>query len=78
MAAFTDYALSQMAVRGIDRDDVELVLGDPDCEGPSREPPYRHLYSRQIGGRRLLVVVEPYDHECVVNSFWPPPKGRRK
>ena len=78
MAEFTPYALSQMAVRGIDRDDVERVLADPKDEGPSREPPYRYLYSRQIGGRRLLVVVEPYDHDCVVNAYWPEPKGRMK
>ncbi len=56
MAKYTDYALSQMAVRGIDPEDVELVLADPEWEGPSREPPYRHLYSRNIGGRRLVVV----------------------
>jgi hypothetical protein len=78
MARFIEYALSQMAVRGIDRDDVENVLADPDDEGFSREWPYRYLYWRQIGGRRLLVVVEPDDRECVVNAYWPPPKGRRK
>jgi hypothetical protein len=38
-----------MSVRGIDCDDVELVLAGPEWEGPSREPPYRYLYSRYIG-----------------------------
>jgi hypothetical protein len=78
MARFIDYALEQMAVRGIDRDDVENVLADPEDEEFSREPPYRYLYWRQIGGRRLLVVVEPDDRDCVVNAFWPPPPKRRR
>jgi hypothetical protein len=74
MATFVDYALSQMAVRGIGRDDVELVLVDPEDSFPSRERPYRHIYSRHIGGRLLYVIVEPDDHDCVVNAFWPSPK----
>ena len=78
MTTFTYYAMTLMAARGIDRDDVELVLADPEWDGRSREPPYRHLYSRHIGGRRLLVVVEPDNHDCVVNSFWPLPKERRR
>jgi hypothetical protein len=71
MARFTEYALFQMAARGIDRDDVENVLADPEDEGISREPPYRYHYWRQIGRRRLQVVVEPDDRECVVNAYWP-------
>jgi hypothetical protein len=71
MAEFTDYALWKMAQRGIDRDDVELVLADPEGGFQSREEPYRFIYSRHIGGRLLYAVVEPDDHECVVNAFWP-------
>jgi hypothetical protein len=71
------YARSQMAMRGIERDDVELVLADPEADFPSREPPYRHIYSRHIGARLLYVLVESFDHDCVVNAFWPSPQGRR-
>jgi hypothetical protein len=71
MATFTDYALRQMSIRGIDRDDVELVLGDSDDDFPSKESPYRHIYARRITGRLLYVVVEPEDHDCVVNAFGP-------
>lgn len=78
MASFTDYALWKMAQRGIDRDDVELVLVDPECGFQSRKEPHRFIYSRHIGGRLLYVVVEPDDHECVVNAFWPDQEGRNR
>ena len=76
MARFTDYALWKMDQRGMEQDDVELVLADPECDFPSRESP-RHIYARRIGGRRLYVLVEPYDHDCVVNAFIPRPEDRR-
>lgn len=77
MVEFTDYALWKMACRGIDRDDVELVLADPECDFPSRNS-HRHIYSRHVGGELLYVYVEPYDHECVVNVFEPRSKERIK
>lgn len=76
MARFTDYALWKMDQRGIDRDDVELVLADPECDFPSRESS-RHIYARTVGRRRIYVLVEPYDHDCVVNAFEPRPRDLR-
>jgi hypothetical protein len=78
MPTFTDYALFRMAARGIERGDVELVLADSDDDFASREEPFRHIYARRIHGRLLYVVVEPHDHDRVVNAFWPLPKDRRR
>jgi hypothetical protein len=37
------------------------------------------IYSRHVGNRVLLVIVEPYDHEEVVTAYYaPPPRKRRK
>ena len=77
MARFTDYALWKMNVRGIERDYVELVLADPECDFSSRNSE-RHIYSRHVGGQLLYVYVEPYDHECVVNVFEPRSRDRIK
>jgi hypothetical protein len=77
MAEFTDYALWKMGQRGIERDDVELVLAHAEHDFPSRES-RRHVYARHIGARLLLVLVEPYDHNLVVNAYWPIPKGTRR
>jgi hypothetical protein len=57
-----------MAVRGITRDDVELVLADPDEHFPSSTSE-RHCYVRALGDRLIQVVVEPYDHEHVVTAY---------
>lgn len=68
MATFSDYALWKMAVRGIAREDVELVLADPDDDFPSSTSD-RHCYVRHIGERRIQVVVESFDHEQVVTAY---------
>lgn len=60
-----------MSQRGIERDDVELVLIDADADWKSREPPFRHIYARRVGDRPIHVVVEPFDHEEVVTAFVP-------
>jgi hypothetical protein len=70
MAEFCDYALWKMAVRGIERDEVELVLADPDWDEPSSESP-RHIYARRVAGRAVCVAVEPFDHRQVVTAFLP-------
>jgi hypothetical protein len=77
MVEFSDYALWKMSQRGIERDDVRLVLADPECQFPSRELPLRHIYRRHIGGRLIYVVVEPFDHRQVVTVFLPPRQNRR-
>jgi hypothetical protein len=39
----------------------------------------RMIYSRHVGNRVLLVIVERYDHEEVVTAYYaPPPRKRRK
>jgi hypothetical protein len=70
MAHFCDHVLQQMALRGVERDEVELVLADPERDFPARETD-RHFYSRHIGGRLILVAVEPYDHEELVTVITP-------
>jgi hypothetical protein len=68
VAVFSHYALWKMAVRGIEREDVELVLADPDDEFPSSTPD-RHCYVRRIGSRHIQVIVESFDHELVVTAY---------
>jgi hypothetical protein len=68
VAQFSEYALWKMAIRGITRDDVELVLLDPDEQFPSSTSE-RHCYVRALGDRRIQVVVEPYDHQHVVTAY---------
>ncbi len=68
MAKFSNYALWKMGMRGISRDDVELVLADADADFPSKTSP-RHCYVRNIGNRRIQVVVEPSDHQQVVTAY---------
>jgi hypothetical protein len=70
MAEFCDYAALEMDVRGIERDEVELVLADPGWDEPSTESP-RHIYARRVAGRVICVAVEPFDHEQVVTAFLP-------
>ena len=74
MLSFSDSALWKMAMRGIERDDVELVVADPEWEGDSREPPHRYLYRRLIHGRLIYVVVEPDDRNQVVTVFIDDPR----
>ena len=66
----------KLARKGIELDDVELVLADPERDFPSRTTD-RHIYSRQVGGRLLLVVVEPFDHGEVVTAYYPLPKRKQ-
>ena len=73
MAHFSDYALWKMSMRGIERDEVELVLADPEWDEASQQSE-RHVYGRSVGGRNLLVIVEPYDHTFVVNAYRPTPR----
>lgn len=73
MAEFSEKVLTKLARRGIEPDDVELVLADPEQDFASRSSD-RHIYSRHIGGRLLLVVVEPFDHEEVVTAYYPLPE----
>lgn len=68
MAKFSNYALWKMSVRGIAREDVELVLADSDDDFPSSTSE-RHCYVRDIGERRIQVVVESFDHEQVVTAY---------
>ncbi len=70
MAEFSDYALYKMAVRGISRDDVELVLADPDGGFTSRESG-RPFFVREVDGRLIHVGVEPPDNDYVVAVFVP-------
>jgi hypothetical protein len=77
MARFTDYALWKMAMRGIERDEVELILSDPEREFASSESA-RHIYGRHVGGRLLYAVVEPFDHQLVVTVFVPDQEDSRK
>jgi hypothetical protein len=74
MAVFSNYALWKMSVRGIEREDVELVLADTDDDFPSSTS-NRHCYVRQIGSRRIQVVVESFDHERVVTAYEKPKRG---
>jgi hypothetical protein len=68
LAVFSNYALWKMAVRGIEREDVELVLANPDDDFPSSTSD-RHCYVRRIGSRHIQVVVESFDHERVVTAY---------
>jgi hypothetical protein len=81
MAKFSQDVLAKIARKpgGIEVDDVELVLADPERDFPSRSPgSNRHIYSRHIGGRLLLVIVEPDDREEVVTAYYPTPHQRRR
>lgn len=68
MAKFSDYSLWRMRRRGISREEVDLVLRDPDVTYPSGTS-NRHCYVREIGERCIKVVVEPADHEQVVTTY---------
>jgi hypothetical protein len=57
-----------MSVRGIEQEDAELVLADPDADFPS-DTSNRHCYIRTVGGRLIQVVVESFDHEQVVTAY---------
>ena len=72
MAVFSYYALWKLAMRGIDRDDVELVLADPQCDFAS--PTGRHCYVRTVGNRLIQVVVESFDHDQVVTAYEKSPR----
>jgi hypothetical protein len=68
MARFFAHARRQMAARGISEQDVEQVLANYDSTYPSRSG--RQTYVRELAdGRRIAVIVEPYDHELVVTTF---------
>lgn len=79
MATLSEKVLAKLARKGIERDDVELVLDDPERDFPSRAPGSdRHIYSRHVGKRLLLVVVESFDHNEVVTAYYPlTKKGQR-
>jgi hypothetical protein len=68
MVRFKSHALKQMAKRNISRQEVEAVLADHDASYPSGTSD-RHCYVKTINGRRIQVVVEPYDHELVVTAY---------
>lgn len=68
MPKFSPYSLGRLAQRGISQSEVELVLSDPDVTYPSGTSD-RHCYVREIDGRRIKVVVEPFDHEEVVTAY---------
>ncbi len=75
MAKFSEIVLDKLARKGIERDEVELVLADPERDFASRAPGSdRHIYSRHVGKRLLLVVVESFDHDEVVTAYYPPPR----
>lgn len=74
MAVFSNYALWKMSMRGIEREDVELVLANPDDDFPSSTS-NRHCYVRHIGSRRIQVVVESFNHERVVTAYEKPERG---
>jgi hypothetical protein len=57
-----------MARRGISQSDVDEVLADYDVSYPSSTS-NRHCYAKTIGNRRIVAIVEPYDHELVVTAF---------
>jgi hypothetical protein len=57
-----------MQTRGISEEEVRLVLDDPDATYPSGTSD-RFCYVRDIGGRRIKVVVESFDHEQVVTTY---------
>ncbi len=70
MVEFCDYALWKMSIRGISRDEVELVLTDPHDDFPSRNREHpRHCYVREIDERPIQVVVEAADHNLVVTAY---------
>ena len=79
MAKISQKVRAKLHRKGIEVDDVELVLADPERgPEPSRAPgSERQIYSRHISGRLLLVFVEPFDHEEVVTAYYPPPPKRR-
>lgn len=68
MPKFSRYSLGRLAQRGITQAEVDLVLSDPDTTYPSGTS-NRHCYVRDIDGRRIKVVVEPFDHEQVVTAY---------
>jgi len=68
MARFSRYSLGRLAQRGISREDVEIVLRDPDATYPSGTSD-RHCYVRDIDKRRIKVVVESSDHDQVVTAY---------
>jgi hypothetical protein len=71
MAKFSEKVLAKLARKPVDIDDVEAVLANPERDFPSRAPgSNRHIYSRHINNRLLLVVFEPYDHEEVVTAYY--------
>jgi hypothetical protein len=74
MATISEKVLSKLNRKGIEVDEVELVLANPERGFPSRSPGSdRHIYSRHVGGRLLLVVVESFDHDEVVTAYAPSP-----
>ena len=68
MAKFSEKVLTKLARKPVEVEDVESVLANPERDFPFRAPGSdRHIYSRHIDNRLLLVVVEPHDHEEVVS-----------
>jgi hypothetical protein len=57
-----------MRTRGISREEVELVLGDPDVTYASGTSD-RFCYVKTINGRRIKVVVDGADHEQVITTY---------
>jgi len=81
MAKFSEKVLAKLARKPVAVDDVEYVLANPERNFPSRaHGSDRHIYSRHVDGRLLLVVVEPFDHEEVVTAYYlllPRPQRKR-
>ena len=75
MPTFSGTVRAKLGRKGIEPDEVELVLADPERDFKSRAPGSdRHIYSRHVGKRLLLVVVEPFDHNEVVTAYYPVPE----
>jgi len=79
MPKFSATVLSKLARKGIEPDEVELVLTDPERNFKSKaQGSDRHIYSRFVGKRLLLVVVESFDHDEVVTAYYPLTKGKQR
>ncbi len=57
-----------MIKRGISEAEIEAVLAAPDSSYPSGTSDC-HVYVRNLGDRRIAVVVAPDDHERVVTVY---------
>jgi hypothetical protein len=68
VARIIAHARKQMARRRISESDVEQVLAAPELSYPSHTSG-RHVFVRNIDGRRIAVVVDAADHEVVITTF---------